>query len=187
METLEFSVPYNNDPETLEELFRLKSQGDNKITEVYLSGPQKYSGSGRITPEINSDEFAEIVKKIHKEGIRVNLVLNSTCEGTEWYSQEVVNSTMEYLKWVHEELGVKAITIANPLYISKVRELFPDMEICASVLGNIDCVQRAAIYRKAGADIITPDVNINRDLGLIKDINEATGAKLKQLGNEGCL
>ena len=187
MENLEFSVPYNNDPETLEELFKLKRLGNNKIAEVYLSGPQEYSGSGRIVPEIDINEFIELVDRIHKEELRVNLILNSTCEGSDWYSQKVVNSTMEYLRQVHEEHGVEAITIANPLYISKVRERFPDIEICASVLGNIDCVQRAVIYRKAGADIITPDVNINRNLGLLKEIKEATNAKLKLLVNEGCL
>ena len=161
MEELEFSVPYNGDPELLPELFKLNRLGNNSIREIFLCGPKEYSGSGRITPEVNPDEFAEIVNKIHKEGIRVNLVLNSTCEGTEWYSSEGVNSTMEYLKWVHEELGVEAITIANLLYVSKVREKFPNIEICASVLGDIDCVQRAVIFRKVGADIISPDVNIN--------------------------
>ena len=82
MATLEFSVPYNNDePEILPELFRLKRLGSNRIKEIYLCGPQEYFGSGRITSEINFDEFAEIVDKIHNEGIRVNLILNSTCEG----------------------------------------------------------------------------------------------------------
>jgi len=184
---LNFSVPYNNDLETLEELFRLNKLGNNKIAEVYLSGPQEYSGSGRIIPEINMDEFIKVVDKIHKGGLRVNLLLNTTCEGSEWYSQKVVNSTMEYLRQLHKEHGVEAVTIANPLYISEVRGRFPDIEICASVLGNIDCVQRAVIYQEAGADTITPDVNINRNLGLLKEIKEATNARLKLLVNEGCL
>jgi len=187
MEALEFSVPYNGNPETLSELFRLNRLGKNRIREIYLSGPQENSGSGRIMPKIDFDEFTEIVAKIHNEGIRVNLTLNSTCEGSEWYSQEVVSQTMEYLRQVHKEHGVEAVTIANPLYISKVREQFPDIEICASVLGNIDCVQRAVIYRRAGADTITPDVNINRDLSLLKEIKRVTSAKLKLMVNEGCL
>jgi collagenase-like PrtC family protease len=187
MANLEFSVPYNNDRETLEELFKMKRLGNNEIMEVYLSGPQEYSGSGRIVPEMDMDEFVEVVDRIHKGGMRANLVLNSTCEGSDWYSQKVVNSTMECLRRVHEEHGVEAVTMANPLYISKVRERFPDIEICASVLGNIDCVQRAVIYGKAGADIITPDVNINRNLALLKEMKEATNARLKLLVNEGCL
>ncbi|MFC1846437.1 U32 family peptidase [Chloroflexota bacterium] len=187
MANLEFAVPYNNDPETLKEIFRLKKLGSNRIREIYLHGPQEYSGSGRVSPEIKMNEFVEIVDKIHKEGIRVNLLLNSTCEGSEWDSPKVVKSKMEYLKQVHKEHGVEAVTIANPLYIKEVRRRFPDIEICASVLGDIDCVQRAVIYRKAGADVITPDVNINRDFKLLKEIKEATNAELRLVLNEGCL
>lgn len=187
MGQLEFSVPYNNNPETLAEIFRLKSHNGNRIREVYLSGPQEYSGSGRIAPELDFSEFANVVDRVRKEGIRVNLLLNSICEGSDWYSTEALKSTMNYLKRAHEELGVEAITIANPLYIREVRKRFPNLEICASVLGDIDCVQKAVIFRKAGADVITPDVDINRDLDLLKRIKDATHAEIKLMVNEGCL
>ena len=187
MAGLEFSVPYNNDPETLREIFKLKKLGKNKIREVYLAGPQEYSGSGRITDELSLNQFIAIVDKVHKQGLRVNLILNPTCEGTSWYRPEVVNTKMEYLRQMHEEHGVEAVTIANPLYIKEVRRRFPDIEICASVLGDVDCIQRAVIYREAGANVITPDININRDLELLKEIKEATNVELKLMVNEGCL
>ncbi len=187
MEALKFSVPYNNDPETLAEVFKLNGRGGNRIYEIYLSGPQEYSGSGRISLRITMDEFVETVNKIHKEGIRVNLLLNSICEGSDWYSSEILKPSMEYLRRVHEDHGVEAVTIANPLYIREVRKRFPKIEICASVLADIDCVQNAVIYKRAGADVITPDVNINRDLTLLKRIKDATHAELKLMANEGCL
>jgi collagenase-like PrtC family protease len=187
MGRLEFSVPYNNDPETLAEILKLKEQNGNRIREVYLSGPQEYSGSGRIAPELSFDQFAEVVGKIHEENVRVNLLLNSICEGSDWYSPAVLKSTMDYLQRAHRDLGIEAITIANPLYIREVRKRFPDIEICASVLADIDCVQKAVIYTKAGADVITPDVNINRDLALLKKIKDATGTEIKLMVNEGCL
>ena len=187
MSSLEYSVPYNNDPETLADLFRLKERKGNRIREIYLSGPQEYSGSGRISPDLGFDEFSEVVDKIHSEGIRVNLLLNSVCEGSDWYSAQVLKPTMDYLERAHKRHGVEAVTIANPLYIREVRRRFPDLEICASVLGDIDCVQKAVIFRKAGADVITPDVNINRDLPLLEKIRDATGAEIKLMVNEGCL
>jgi collagenase-like PrtC family protease len=187
MADLEFSVPYNNDPETLKELFRLKRLGKNKIREVYLAGPQEYSGSGRITKELSLTQFTKIVDKIHKQGIRVNLIFNPTCEGSDWYHSEVVNAKMDYLRQVHKQYGVEAITIANPIYIKEVRRQLPNIEICASVLSDIDCVQRAVIFAEAGANVITPDVNINRDLELLKQIKKATKAELKLMVNEGCL
>jgi len=184
---LEFSVPYNNDPGTLPEIFRLKTLNGNRIREIYLSGPQEYSGSGRIAPEMEFSEFADVVDSIHREGIRVNLLLNSICVGVDWYSSGALNSTMNYLKRAHEDHGVEAVTIANPLYIREVRRRFPDIEICASVLGDIDCVQKAVIFQKAGADAITPDVNINRNLNLLKRIKDKTGLEIKLMVNEGCL
>ena len=77
MSGLEFSVPYNNDPDTLTEIFKWKAHNGNRIKEIYLSGPQEYGGSGRISPEQSLDDFADAVSRIHQEGIRVNLVLNS--------------------------------------------------------------------------------------------------------------
>lgn len=184
---LEFSVPYNNDPEALAEIFRYQDHNGNRIREIYLSGPQEFSGAGRIVPELDFREFVDVIERIHKEGIRVNLLLNSICEGSDWYSSKVLKSTMGYLERVHEEYGIEAITIANPLYIREVRRRFPNLEICASVLGDIDCVEKAVIFRKAGADVITPDVDINRDLTLLKKIKDATNAELKLMVNEGCL
>jgi collagenase-like PrtC family protease len=184
---LEFSVPYNNDPDTLTEIFLQKESNGNRIREIYLSGPQEFSGAGRIAPEMDFRNFVEVVDRVHREKIRVNLLLNSICEGGEWYSPEILKSTMEYLRQAHEEQGVEAVTIANPLYIREARRRFPKLEICASVLGDIDCVSKAEIFRKAGADAITPDVNINRDLKLLERIKEVTGAEIKLMVNEGCL
>jgi collagenase-like PrtC family protease len=182
-----FSVPYNDDPETLSELFRLKEHGANRITEVYLSGPQEFAGSGRLAAETSVKEFLAVVERIHGAGLRADLVLNSTCEGTEWYSRKSVDRLLGFIALAHEEHGVETVTLANPLYLSEIRKRFPGLEICASVLANIDCVQRAVIYREAGADVITPDADINRDLPLLKEIKDATGARIKLLANEGCL
>jgi collagenase-like PrtC family protease len=187
LDNLEFSVPYNNDPETLAEIFQLKGHKGNRIREVYLSGPQEYSGSGRLAPQLEFSEFTRVVDEIHNAGIRVNMLLNSVCEGSDWYNPEVLKSTMDYLRRAHEDHGVEAITIANPLYIREVRKRFPELEICASVLGDIDCVQKAIIFKKAGADVITPDIDINRDLTLLKKIKDATQAEIKLMVNEGCL
>lgn len=187
MESLEFAVPYNQDPETLKEIFKLKNWHGNKIREIYLSGPQEYAGSGRITNKTKLSQTIELVDQIHNEGIRVNLTLNSTCEGPEWYSPEVVKALLEYIQKMHGKHGVESVTIANPLHLQVVRNNLPDIEICASVLSDIDCLQRAALYSKWGANVITPDANINRDLNLLKEIKETTNLELRLMVNEGCL
>ena len=187
MTTLEFSVPYNEDTKSLDDIFKLKELGENKITEVFLSGPQEYSASGRVMDELNLDMFLNAVDRIHREGLRANLIMNATCEGSEWYTTSVRNKTLDYLELVHKKHGVESVTIANPIYISEVRERLPNIEICASVLADIDCLERAIIFTKLGANVITPDVSINRNLELLKEIKRVTGTELKIMVNEGCL
>jgi collagenase-like PrtC family protease len=184
---IELSVPYNDDPTVLKEYFANKTHGTNRIREVYLAGPQEYSGSGRLTDELSLEQFSEIVASIHAEGLRVNLVFNSTCEGSSWYKQEIIKNKLDYLQEVHENLGVEAVTIANPFYIKATRDRLPNIEICASVLGDIDNVQRAMVFTKAGANVLTTDVNINRSLDLLREIKKTTGAEIKLMVNEGCL
>jgi collagenase-like PrtC family protease len=184
---LGFSIPYNNDPETLTEIFKYKEFNGNRIREIYLSGPQEYSGSGRISRAQTFNDFSGVVNRVHNEGIRVNLLMNSVCEGDDWYSKGVLNTTMDYLNRVFNDYRVEAITIANPMYIREVRRRFPKVEVCASVLADIDCIDKAMIYKKAGADSFTPDVNINRNLRLLKKIKEKTGLEIKLMVNEGCL
>ena len=60
---LEFSVPYNNDPETLAEIFLLRERNGNRIREIYLSGPQEFAGSGRIAPKLDFAEFAGVARR----------------------------------------------------------------------------------------------------------------------------
>jgi collagenase-like PrtC family protease len=187
MANLNFSIPYNNDPYLLDEIFKIKKVEANSIREIFLSGPQEYSGSGRVIGQLSMNQFIGVVDRIHKEGIRVNLVLNSVCEGSDWYSPKAIDRMMEYIEEVHERHGVEAITLANPIYIKEARKRFPDIEICASVLSEIDSVKKAVIFKEAGADTITPDANINRDLKLLKEIKKATGVELKIMVNEGCL
>ncbi|MFZ7132818.1 MAG: hypothetical protein ACOWWR_10710 [Eubacteriales bacterium] len=187
MEYLEFSVPYNEDSRSLDDIFNLKNHGGNRITEIYLSGPQEYSASGRVMDQLGIEAFFNTIKKINSAGLKVNLVINSTCEGDEWYTPATLKKTIDYLTVAHKEYHVESVTIANPIYMRQIRRHFPKIEICASVLSDIDCLQKAVIFTDMGANIITPDTSINRNLELLKQIKETTRTKLRIMVNEGCL
>lgn len=187
MKDLEFSVPYNGDERLLPVLFSLKNHAGARIREVFLSGPVEHCPSGRVAFNGNLEAFSSVVERIHNEGIRVNLVVNSTCESAEWYSDGYISYLRDFMSYMVDDLGVESITLANPLIMAHVREWQPRVELCASVLGDIDCVERARVFRIAGADVATPDVSINRDLRMLKRIKEETGIELKVMVNEGCL
>ncbi len=64
MPNLEYSLPYSDNPETLDEILEISRRSSNKIREVYLSGSQLYSGSGRVMPEISEEKFIDVMGRI---------------------------------------------------------------------------------------------------------------------------
>ena len=63
MFNLEFSVPHNENPETLEKIIKLKHLNDNSIVGVYLSDRQEYSGLGRMMRRLKIDQFLDVIGK----------------------------------------------------------------------------------------------------------------------------
>jgi len=186
-EALEFSIPFNNDVNALQHIIDYEQSNNNTIHEIYLSAPPSVSGCGRMVFQSNLNSFYETIEFIHKNNISANLIMNPSCEGSSWYNAEVMREKIEFVETLFEKHGLEAITIANPIYIQAIRRRIPGIEICASVVGEIDCLQKASLYVSAGANVITPDPSINRDLILLQRIKDITGAKIKLMVNEGCL
>lgn len=187
MAQLEFSVPYNGDAVTLRQLIALQGRGGNVIREIYLNAPQSITGSGRVGNVTTLDEFAETVKVIREANIRVDITMNSTCDGGDWYEKETLERQIGFIRDMHEQQGVEAVTLANPFLIEHARKACPDLEISASVLADIDCFSRAEAFALAGATTMTADTSLNRNLKLLRQIHEKLGVKLKLMVNEGCL
>jgi collagenase-like PrtC family protease len=175
------SVPYVDEKNYLDRLFEDSSK---KIGEVYLGLPSKYAASGRAIYYKDVD-YRTIVEKCHDNGAKVNVLLNSSCDGLEPYTGEGLNNLIIILQRVIS-FGIDVVTVANPIYIPKIKDNF-DVEIKASIISRVNSVQGAILFERLGADAINLDRDINRDLALIKEIKEATSCEISILVNEGCL
>lgn len=184
---IEFSVPYNGDPNLVSIIGSLNQHPDAHIREVFLSGPVEYCSSGRVAYNGDLDDFSVLVQRMHDQGLRVNLVMNSTCEGVAWYSDGHLSYLHDFVLYMTDDLGIEAITLANPLIMRQINNWVPQVELCASVLSDIDCVERAKAFEQAGARVITPDVSINRDFSMLQRIKNETSLELKIMVNEGCI
>lgn len=142
------------------------------------------AGVGNVT---TLDEFVGVVSVIREAGIRVDITMNSTCDGGDWYAEETLNRQIGFIRDMHEQHGIEAVTLANPFLIEQARQTCPNLEISASVLADIDCFSRAEAFALAGATTMTVDTSINRDLKLLRQIREKLGVELKLMVNEGCL
>jgi len=118
-----FSVPYNNDFSLLEKLVEIKNLNGNRIEEVYLSGPQEFFGSGRVVQRVEIKDIIRIIEFCKENGIKVNLLLNSTCEGKEWYFPQQVTKVLKLIKTLIEN-GLERVTVANPFYLQKIKKEF---------------------------------------------------------------
>jgi collagenase-like PrtC family protease len=187
MPGLEFSLPYNSDAETLKNQLRMKDRNGNRVREIYLSVPNEIAGSGRAGQKgmLSMEDFLAVVENIHAAGIGVDMTMNATCGGADWYEATRVRSTCDFVERMHKEHGVEAVTLANPVYIREVRKRCPELEISASVLAGIDCFKRAKVYAAAGATTVTVDTRINRDLPQLADIQNNLGMEVKLMVNEG--
>ncbi len=184
---MQFSIPYNNRPETHERIARLlEDRNGKKIRELYFSGPPSFFGCGRITPQSTTRGLISTIRFCHDRGIGANLLLNSGCGGAEWYKPSAISAVLRYLKKLDTQEGLDTVTVTNPVYLQRIRAELPHISIVTSAFSDIDSVERAIFYKKFGADVITPN-GINRDIELLKEIREETGLELRLMVNEGCI
>ncbi len=185
----EFAFPFNGSIPTLDRQLAMNGRGGNRIREIYLGVPQEIAGSGRAggSKRMTVEQFVAIVDRIHAAGVRVDMTMNATCGGGDWYSDERTARTIGFIRSMHEDHGVEAVTLANPFHIERVRNSCTDIEIAASVLSEIDCLSRAQTFANAGATTYTPATSINRNRKLLAQISKRCGIETKLMVNEGCL
>ena len=181
---MKFSLGYNHDIRMLD----LLEKYSENIEALYFPVPRKFTGSGRhvAQQERYIDEIPLIIGKCEFLGIKTQLLLNATCVGSRGLEKELFLSVLDYLKQL-QEIGLKCIVTANPIYIPELRKEFNDIELESSINCYVKTVEHALYLKELGIDVITIDRDINRDIPLIKEIKKATGLKIRILLNEGCL
>lgn len=188
MSCFRFWVPFNDDFMLLEKLKDQFAGGvkGNRIEGIYFPAPQEYFGSARVVKQFTVNDAKKVIEFCNNNGFKTNMLLNSSCEGAEWYSPQTVSKTL-FLVNKMKDSGLSEITLTNPVYIQKIKKEHPDLKITASVICEIDSVQRARFFEELGADAFVPDRDINRDLELLKEIKDATNMEMTLMVNEGCL
>lgn len=181
---MKFSLGYNHDIGMLALLERYRAH----IEALYFPPPRRFIGSGRHFDQDNRYEtqIPELIAACKKLGIRSQLLLNATCEGREGLAKNFFSPLVTYVKSLHDQ-GLISIVVTNPLYIEQFKKYIPGLVVEASVNCYMRTPEHAVYLKNLGADILTIDRDINRDLSLIRKIKEATGLPLRLMLNEGCV
>ena len=166
-------VPHPGHFDALKDIIEVKeAEGLKEVEEVFMGGSPEVMGSGRG------------VLHAHQHGIKMNIVMNSTCTG----GHHLTFEGYKMFEWYFGELNkadVDAVTVAEP-YLLELLNGFP-MQSVVSVLSYVDAPQRAKFFEDLGADVITVDTNINRHFDLLKGIVKAVKCDIRLIVNEGCL
>ncbi|NYT19955.1 MAG: U32 family peptidase [Methanosarcinales archaeon] len=175
-------VPHIGHFEGLEELLA----GSDKIYAVYMAGSPEYVGTGRTNlsaPKL--DEIAQQTEYAHSKGVKMEIVLNSSCMG----GQHLTPEGYRAIDWYFDKLnsiGIDSITVADPYLVEMLAKDY-DMDVVVSVLSFVDTPQKAEFYEQLGATTIVVDPAVNRHFDKLEAIRDTVSCKLKLLVNEACL
>jgi collagenase-like PrtC family protease len=157
-----------------------------RVEEVYFAAPGQASGRA---PAREDGEVWDNLAALRRLGVRLDLLFNANCYGTDAASPGLADRICRTLDVVGGRCGVDVVTTASPFIAGAVRARYPGIELRASVNMRIGTV--GAMEMLAGLfDGFYAQRDHNRDPGRLAELREWTrahGKKLCLLANSGCL
>ena len=165
------------------------------VSEVYFSWGDFESGRGRATEHGNLPPWAlqkrqeEILTRLSREGIAMNLLFNAACYGDESLSRSLFTKIGDTTDHVRSAFGLESVTTTSPVIAKFIKTNFPELSVRASVNMEIGTVE-AMDYLKAHFDGFYMKREYNRDFERIKLLRawcDENGKTLHILANSGCM
>ena len=176
-------VPHPGHFDGLKELI---SEAGKDIYSLFMAGSPDYVGTGRSnlsSPQI--EDIREQTAYAHKNGVKMEIVLNSSCLGGRQLTPEGFNLIHWYLGQL-DDCGVDTIVVADPYLVEIIAKDFNMLPV-VSVLSFVDSPEKAEFYEGLGAHSIVVDPDVHRHFDVLHAIRDAVDCELKLLVNEGCL
>jgi len=177
-------VPSPGHLNSLKELLTAK----DKIYSIFMAGSPDYIGTGRsnlASPQL--EDIAMQTEYAHRHGVKMEMVLNSSCMGGRQLTPEGFRINHWYIERLVDDIGVDSIVVADPYLVETIARDFDDISVVVSVLAFVDSPQKAEFFVGLGADSIVIDSNVNRHFDVLHAIRDSVDCELKLLVNEGCL
>jgi len=177
-------VPTNWDPDLIMPLSRLSAD-----VEMYGVLPNSMIGSGGSGPDgvhMLEEQAEEYIQQARAAGLAFDYVLNSPSMGNMEWEENTHHELLEHLEWI-DSAGVDSVTVTIPYLVELIKKQFPRLKVRLSTIAHVNSVSRAKLYEGLGVDSITLDVNVNRDLALLRAIRGAVSCELTVLVNNLCL
>jgi len=180
---IKYSIPFNGDLDLMEELLR-----SGKIYEIYHVGPQSHDFGFQHGESQYSLENTEhrLFKLAQKYNTKINLLINCPLLSFRNLKKEISRTKLLHKRYPNS----LAITLADPYQIELFKNKFPDLEIEASVIMNLDSFSRIEKALKWGITTVNLPLRLNRDIKKLKEISRLKNSypkfKTKLMVNHNC-
>jgi collagenase-like PrtC family protease len=178
-----FCVPCNWDYGLLDSLDSVE------IHSLYGKLSHDEIGGGRPfykLPKPTKKFAVNYINLVRKKAINFNYLLNSSCTGNNEFTKDGHKAIIELLSWI-VSAGANYVTVAIPYIAELVKKKFPKIKISASKMAFISTTRQAKFWEDLGADEITINPDINRNLKRLEQIKKSVSCDLILLVNEACL
>jgi len=164
-------MPADFNKDTVDEYVRLNEKyEDSNIYEAYGNIPVSFIGSGRHIKnirKINLTGLSRYIKRLHADRIQFNYTLNASCCGGTELSPARARQILGFIGSLID-VGTDRFTVAVPSLIDLIKYNYKDVKITASVIAQVDSVDKLSTFKRLGCDRINIDENMNRDFAFIR-------------------
>jgi collagenase-like PrtC family protease len=185
------NIATNWDPDLIPGLAALnRVHHDRRVAEVFGSHQLTPTGTARPRerlPAIDDDFISQYVGQCHFHEIRFNYLLNGLVPAQTSIDQIWLHELSRHLERL-QVIGIDLLTVANANVIRWIRQHFPSFSIKASLLAQVDSVEKAKIFEDTGVETIVLDpFRANRDFATLRAIRKAVRCQLELYSNVSCL
>lgn len=190
-----FKVGVNFDMNLLKSIIKMnEANPKNKVTELYGSDRAHAALAARPDfrlPDVDEDQFETYIKTAADAGIGFNYTMNSIIPyGSKCNFALHQNEVVYFVRYL-EDVGVKRITVANPMMLELIRNIVKsDIELEVSTIMHVDTVtQIRYLFEKYGVRKVCCNLNKNRDFKFLEAASaycQNNGIIFELMANEFC-
>lgn len=162
-----------------------------KVHETYGNLNPSPMQSGRAVdsprlPRVSERGLKAYIRHSKARGISFNYTLNASCTGGREFSSSGLRSLLDMLDRL-VGLGVECMTLTSPAHVALARSHLPELEICTSVICEIDSVTAARAFADLGASRIILSEDAHRQFNVIRAIKRGVPLPIEVLTNSTCV
>lgn len=185
-----YSVPSDFKKETIDKLSILNNKyKDKKVRETYgqITIGSNFSSGRYISelPNVDMQALEDYVKYSRDRNIGFNYTLNAPFMNNQEFSKDGINKILYFLEKLYS-MGIRSLTITLPTMFEIIKRLGLEFDIKASVICQINNVNKALFYKEKGYKRIVIDEGVYRNFNILEGIAKKFGSGVEIIINSLC-